>query len=81
MIPAQTKSSVVPLQHKQELPKLSYDTKPLNVIFRAVYYDQQLHFISKFCLEVMYLKNMTKEALAPDDVCVPAQTITDSNIC
>lgn len=42
---AQTKSSVVLLQLIRA-SILSSDTKTLNVIFRAVYYDQQLHFIS-----------------------------------
>lgn len=36
--------------------QLFSDTKTLNATFRAGYYDQQLHFISTFCLEVMYLK-------------------------
>lgn len=59
------------LQYIQELLKFFSDTKTLNVNFRAVYYDQQLQFISTFCLEVMYLKN---------DIGVPAQTTAESKM-
>lgn len=52
---APTSSSIVPLQHVHHPPKLS---ETLKAYSRAIYYDQQLHFISECCLEVMYVTNM-----------------------
>lgn len=57
---APTSSSVVPLQHVHHPPKLSESLKAYS---RAIYYDQQLHFISKCSLEVMYVTNMIEKHL------------------